>query len=192
MATAYTPQPGAPPAFPKFEPSYVPEIIAFANLPGEPAPSIKGAPQVKFRLLNGRPWYAEISTADEIYRLGIVPRQQVEVVKFGRMKHEVRVTPLDAHSGLSQNGTGTAPPAPVPNSHYTSPQHNPPPPAPADPEGMRPAAACMASAMMAAVDAAIETQAYAQRKGLGVTFSEESIRCIGLSIYISACKGGAR
>lgn len=48
----------------------------------------------------------------------------------------------------------------------------------------------MMSAMCAAVDAVLETQAYATRKGLGVTFSEESIRAIGLSIYISTCKDG--
>lgn len=48
----------------------------------------------------------------------------------------------------------------------------------------------MMAAMCAAVDAVLETQAYATRKGLGVTFSEESIRAIGLSIYISTCKEG--
>lgn len=48
----------------------------------------------------------------------------------------------------------------------------------------------MCAAMMAAVDAVIETQAYAARKGLGLTFSEESVRAVGLSIYISSCKGG--
>lgn len=45
-------------------------------------------------------------------------------------------------------------------------------------------AAPMLAAMCAAVDAIVETQAYAQRRGLGVTFSEESVRAIGLSIYI--------
>lgn len=48
----------------------------------------------------------------------------------------------------------------------------------------------MVAAMCAAVDAVLETQVYAARKGLGVTFSEESVRAIGLSIYSSACKDG--
>ena len=54
---------------------------------------------------------------------------------------------------------------------------------------MSAATQCMCSAMCSALDAALETQAYAQRKGLGLTFSEESVRAIGLSIYISACQG---
>jgi hypothetical protein len=63
-------------------------------------------------------------------------------------------------------------------------------PAAADPDlpVITPASAAMTAAMRAAVDAIIETQAYAQRRGLGVTFSEESVRAIGLSIYI----GGQR
>jgi hypothetical protein len=48
----------------------------------------------------------------------------------------------------------------------------------------------MMAAMCSAVDAILETQAYATRKGLGLTFSEESVRAIGLSIYITNCKGG--
>ena len=59
--------------------------------------------------------------------------------------------------------------------------------APATPE-----AAGMMAAMCAAVDAIIETHAYAQRRGLGVTFSEESVRAIGLSIYIGQQRAGAR
>lgn len=55
-----------------------------------------------------------------------------------------------------------------------------------------PAAAAMCSAMCAAVDAILETQAYATRRGLGVTFSEESVRAIGLSIYIGNQRGGGR
>jgi len=51
----------------------------------------------------------------------------------------------------------------------------------------------MMAAMCSAVDAILETQAYATRRGLGLTFSEESVRAIGLSIYIDQCRnGGAR
>ena len=50
----------------------------------------------------------------------------------------------------------------------------------------------MCSSMCSAVDAVMETQAYAARKGLGLTFSEESVRAIGLSIYIAACREGGR
>lgn len=47
-----------------------------------------------------------------------------------------------------------------------------------------PASAAMCAAMRSAVDAILETQAYATKRGLGLTFSEESVRAIGLSIYI--------
>jgi len=53
-----------------------------------------------------------------------------------------------------------------------------------------PASARMVAAMCAAVESVIETQSYAARKGLGLTFSEESVRCIGLSIFIADCQGG--
>jgi hypothetical protein len=55
---------------------------------------------------------------------------------------------------------------------------------------LTPASVGMCAAMCAAVDAIIETQSYAQRRGLGVTFSEESVRAIGLSIYIGEQRGG--
>lgn len=54
------------------------------------------------------------------------------------------------------------------------------------------AANAMCAAMCSAVDAIVETQAYAARKGLGVTFSEESVRAIGLSIYIDGRRSGSR
>jgi hypothetical protein len=55
-----------------------------------------------------------------------------------------------------------------------------------------PASAKMCAAMCAAVDAILEVQAYATRRGLGLTFSEESVRAIGLSIYIGAQREGGR
>lgn len=68
----------------------------------------------------------------------------------------------------------------------------PPAAPPVATEAPMPAAADMIAAMQAAVDAIVETQAYAQRRGLGVTFSEESVRAIGLSIYIGAQRAGSR
>ena len=65
----------------------------------------------------------------------------------------------------------------------------PKPDQPAAPAVFTTDAAPMLAAMCAAVDAIVETQAYAQRRGLGVTFSEESVRAIGLSIYIGNQRG---
>lgn len=183
----------------KFNPTLgLPEIVAIAALPGQTRQSQFGGPEVMFQLTDGRPWYVPSAVADEIYKARINPRQQIEVMKVGRMKHELRITPLQAHLGGPGAVVKTTPdPAAArteQQQQYKSPNHTAPPaehPAPPN-TTMRPAAACMASAMMAAVDAIIETQAYATRKGLGLTFGEESIRAIGLSIYINECKGGSR
>jgi hypothetical protein len=55
---------------------------------------------------------------------------------------------------------------------------------------MAPGAAGLAGALMAAVDAALEATAYAARKGLELTFSEESIRALAATVYIQNAKGG--
>jgi hypothetical protein len=78
-------------------------------------------------------------------------------------------------------------------SAFRNPPPAPPPPPPAEPASaalFAGDAASMLAAMCAAVDAIVETQAYAQRRGLGVTFSEESVRAIGLSIYIGNQRAG--
>ena len=102
---------------------------------------------------------------------------------------------LPAASAPSRAPAATTASQSINNNHY----YNPPAPEAAaavsttvatPPEGMTAATQCLMSAMCSAIDAAIETQAYAARKGLGVTFSEESIRAMGLSIYINVCKGG--
>ena len=68
------------------------------------------------------------------------------------------------------------------------------PPLPAEPFSERqivtPRSAAMCAAMCAAVDSVMDTQAYAARKGLGLTFSEESVRAIGLTIFIQQSKEG--
>lgn len=203
---------GAPPARLKFEPGNIPEIIALANIPGEPAPSKTGPPEVKFRLLDGRPWYVAMATADEIYRTRIAPRQQIEVTKTGRMKHEVRIVALQAHLG-SPSGPGGAPTPPAPYSTYTSPQHTPAPASVApepwspddyaahrdprpDPQRIVPPATTsgrLLSAYMVAIDTLIESRAYAQRKGLAIEIHCEDVRCLAATIMIEQSKqAGAR
>jgi hypothetical protein len=50
---------------------------------------------------------------------------------------------------------------------------------------LTPAAVAITAALCAAVDAALEAQAYAVRRGLELRFTEESIRCIGATIFIN-------
>jgi hypothetical protein len=129
-----------------------------------------------------------------------------EIVQGGKAKSTIQVSLIGAASVAETTPAAIAQTSPSQGANYTGQHSNPPaPPArdtpapgpfresvPPAPPTLNAATQCMMSAMCSAVDAALETQAYAQRKGLGLTFSEESIRAIGLSIYISACKGGAR
>ena len=45
-------------------------------------------------------------------------------------------------------------------------------------------------AFLSAIDAITEAQAYANRKGLGITFTAEDIRCCAISAYINTGREG--
>ena len=75
----------------------------------------------------------------------------------------IQAAPRSIHSNTTQEKTNGNEPACLPNGPTISTS-----------------AVAMCAAMCAAVDAVLETQAYATRRGLGVTFSEESVRAIGL------------
>jgi hypothetical protein len=162
--------------------------VAIAAVPGRLVPSGFGPTEVVFDLTDGRPWYVPQVIADEIYAAGIQARQQIEVTATGRKKTEVRIVPVQAR--IPQRV-----PERVPERDYTPElerslhQVAAQQPSPA-PSKTTAAAACMMASMCSAVDAIIEVQAYATRKGMGLTFSEESVRAIGLSIYIDACRNG--
>jgi hypothetical protein len=211
MATqGYGPQgSGAPPPTlaGKFAPAQgYPEIIAITAIPGMTAQSQIGPPEVKFRLVDGRAWYVPPAVADEIYRLRIAPNQQFEVVKFGRMKHELRITPIQPR--LNGNGAALTTPQPAATrsqqQHTTYPTPNRTPdagPLPAwDEQNEQPAPAKTAPALtqsgrmmacfLAAIDAIAGAQTYADRRGLKVTFGPENVTSAALSCYINECKGG--
>lgn len=195
----------------KFVPALnVPQIVAIAAIPGRLVPSEFGPSEVLFSLVDGRPWYVPQVIADEIYAIGVRPRQQIEVTAVGKKKTEVQIaivqerlpqrarerdyTPELEQSLRNVNGpepywADTSSPIPAQTATATTgtPNGNPPPPS-----KTTAAAACMMASMCSAVDAIIEVQAYATRKGIGLTFSEESVRAIGLSIYIDACRHGVR
>lgn len=214
----YTPQQSAPPPprasrFARRE-KWTPlkgvrNVIAIEKLPGRLVPSMGGEEpdEVVFDLTNGLCWYAAQITANEIYRLGVASGDQIEVTVTGKKKWELLIVPLQprlsaasapASAPAATAGVTTSRDAQSRNGHHPTPPPPPPPPVepavppPARASEMTAATACMCSAMCSAVDAVLETQAYAARKHLGLTFSEESVRAIGLSIYISACQGARR
>jgi len=161
----------------KFVPTQgIAEIIALAAVPGEMAPSEFGPSEVRYRLTDGRTWYVPQVIADEV-NIRIAARQQFEVLKFGRNKTDLRLTPLPAFQQPA-----APPPAPVP------------PPVAPPPSAAAPAATAVTSKLMgcfmAAIDSIREAQAYADRSGLKVTFTSEDVRSTAIACWISACKEG--
>jgi hypothetical protein len=184
-----------------------PEIVALAFADGREYPSkIAGAPpQVMFSLVDGRRVFWPKPFAESLREHGIAANVPFEVVKaeVAKGRTQLQFKPLSGAGRASDapaaeiqgsNYTNNSPHYSAQEARlYTAPATRTAPPAPEPPGPITPNAAAMCAAMMAAVDAVIETQAYAARKGLGLTFGEESVRAMGLSIYIgNQQKGGAR
>jgi hypothetical protein len=171
----------------------IPQVVALAYSDGKEFPSkIAGAPpQVMFTLVDGRRVFWPQPFAESLRNSGIAANVPFEVVKRETSKGKTQLQ----FRAVASTPTPAPPPPPayVPAQTierlYTARSEAPAAPVPQR-EPVTPASAKMCAAMCAAVDAALETQAYAARRGLDVEFSEESIRCIGLSIYISNEKGG--
>jgi hypothetical protein len=190
----------------KFTPG-VPHVIALKYDAGKNCEG-KFGPQVQYTTTDGQIFWLDPEPASDIERemqeLGIRAGQDFKITKVktshGGHRYEIdRVRQqgdAGGHNVPSRSGAGRVVSAPVADSQPRSMGANSQPPNHSlrEPETtpITPRAAAMCAAMMAAVDAVLETQAYATRKGLGLTFGEESVRAIGLSIYISDCKGGAR
>jgi hypothetical protein len=95
-----------------------------------------------------------------------------------------KIKPEAVTSGAQQAG----------KTNNTQPNGNAAPPAaaPVTPATPNPASAKMMACFMAAIDAVSEAQAYATRKGLGITFSSENVTSAALSCYINDCRNGGR
>jgi hypothetical protein len=203
----YAPQNGRPPRPPKFTPQIgVPYQIAITALPGRLVASEFGPSEVVFDLTNGRPWYVPQIVADTIYGLRIQPDQLFEIMQGGKAKATIQVSLLGAGSAaettpptIAQTTTSAAQSATSRNGYHnpappTPPLPPPPVPAPpAPPAGPTPAATSqLMGCFMQAIDAIQEAQSYANRKGLGITFSSEDVRATAISCWIQCSKGGAR
>ncbi|HEX4138385.1 MAG TPA: hypothetical protein VHY84_27490 [Bryobacteraceae bacterium] len=162
------------------------QVIALVNPAGRIKESrLPDKPNdVEFTLADGRIAYFPIFVADKIREAGVQARVPFELTRLSA--HQVRVRNIGVSRDYSpelEASIAQAPAAAPANTRPAAAQSNP---------KMSAAATCMMSSMCAAVDAVIETQSYAARVGLGLTFSEESVRAIGLSIYIDSCRNGAR
>jgi hypothetical protein len=183
----------------KFQPGQT-EVVALKFDEGKNVEG-KFGPQVAFSTIDDRMFYLDPTPADdvetELRKFGIKAGTPFKLTKVKTSHGGSRFT-VEPIAARGDEGGHNVPG----RARYSAPAPGywdveiPPTPAaqpvaaPAPAAQPSTSAVCMMAAMCAAVDAVIETQAYATRRGLGVTFSEESVRAIGLSIYISNCKGG--
>jgi hypothetical protein len=167
----------------KFNPRIgAPEIIALVATTGRMAPShFDGPSEVKLQLTDGRPWYIAQAMADVI-RASVAPNQQIEVTRTGKGSMDWRIIAVQGHLAAA-DAVAPAPfavPAERNNFSDNSPHDTP---ARAQPTQLM---ACFAQA----IDAIQEAQMYANRKGLGITFTSEDVRATAISCWIQYGKGG--
>jgi hypothetical protein len=173
----YSPQPGALPRSGKFAPAQgAAEIIAIAAIPGEMAPSEFGPSEVRYRLVDGRSWYVPQIIADEL-NARVAPRQQFEVLRFGRGKTDLRIVPLPPFEAPAPPAY-EAPPAQPPAQRVAAPVAAPPPITPQSQRFM--------AAYKDAIDVLLEARAYAQRQGLALEIRCEDVRCLAATVMIDA------
>jgi hypothetical protein len=177
----------------------VPAIIALQSTTGKLKESkIPNCPSdVQFTLVDGRVAYLPMTVADRIRQAGIQAGQNFEIVKASM--HDFRLRKIGAGSAVSaappaiaQTTTSAAPSATSRNGQNNSsqvPAGGPPaPPHVSVPTATNQLMGCF----MQAIDAIQEAQLYANRKGLGITFSSEDVRATAISCWIGCNKGGAR
>ena len=174
-----------------------PYPLAFAApLDGEAAQSQYG-PQRMFSTTAGA-LYLDIKYANQIIeaiqRQGIQPGQNSllrktkagnELVFTVEPAQPVALGPVYAApvSNGQTNGHNGA------SNGYSAPPAAPPP-SPAEPlsGAVQAISARMMGCFMAAIDALVESQAYADRRGLKVTFTSEDVRSVAISCYIQCGK----
>jgi hypothetical protein len=190
----------------------IPEIFALKYVTGKNCGDAKFPPflpRVLFTAIDDRKLFLDAEDGSDLERgmrdLGIGPADFVKVTKIRHPRgggHSIVVERVDEENDAREPVTETQLERQLTRSIEAQRARNAAPretrtasassesnlPAPT----ITPASAAMCAAMCAAVDAILETQAYATRRGLGVTFSEESVRAIGLSIYIGAQRAGGR
>lgn len=124
---------------------------------------------------------------DQLHQLAIRPNELIRIVKIktshgGHRWHVERPDPARDPQRLVETAAPDSTAARIRENH--NPQEKADSALPPSITPITPRSAKMCAAMCSAVDAILEVQSYAARRGLGVTFSEESVRAIGLTIYI--------
>jgi hypothetical protein len=161
------------------------EIIAVKFIEGRSYAGSFG-PRVMFTLTDERKLWLDAEDGSDLERslreLGIAAGEEFRLTKIRQPRgggHSLRVEAIEVQ-----------PPAWV-----TEPQPRQalqPVPQQQPERAFTESAAKMAGAFMSAVDAMSEAQAYANRRGVPVSFTSEDLRAVALSIYIGEQRGGAR
>lgn len=168
----------------------VPEVIALQFAQGKEVESNFNGTQILYSLADGRSWYVHPSVARKVDALSLGKGEPFEVTKCkcesptgkGWFTYEVKhftgvaTHPTPAPQAVQSPRNGT--PAEV------GPLQTNSTPAPNSTGG------ALMGCFMAAIDAVAEAQAYATRRGLGITFSAEDVRATAISAYIGMQKGG--
>jgi hypothetical protein len=171
----------------------VPEIIALQFTTGKEVESTFNGTEVLYSLEDGRSWYVHPSVARKIDALCLGKGEPFEVVKSEApnkkgfvydVKHAVASAPPAQAAALPsvetrQSGSlsGQVVHTVVQNAQQ---QQN----------TNLTAAQRMMGSLASAIDAIVEAQEYAQKKGLRVTFTGEDVRAVANTLYIDAAKGG--
>jgi hypothetical protein len=177
-------------------------VWAFQSMMGKiKASTLPDQPNdVEYRLVSGDRTYLPLPVSDQLSAARIQDGQQFEITRLSAHNFQIRpigagsvaettppaiaqTTTSAAQSTTSRNGNGNPPPPAAPPARPT-----PPPPAAPTPTATNQLMGCF----MQAIDAIQEAQLYANRKGLGITFSSEDVRATAISCWIQCSKGGSR
>jgi len=171
----------------------VPIPLSFTSLIATAAPSKFNKPEFCFKTSAGALYLDPDSTEQVNMSLKQLQIQAGEMVNLKRVLMPGQPGYFVAErANQPYYTTGQANPAYVPPA---SNGHIPPPPAPTPPPvAPTPVPAAATSKLMAcfmtSIDSVAEAQAYADRRGLKVTFTSEDVRACAITCYIETCKGG--
>ena len=174
----------------------LPEVLALKWTKGkEQLSQYHNETEYFYSLTDGRCMYLPAEAAAQLDDLGPAKDEPIEVTKF-KSPHggyrwrvarvgEVAAANTKPVAGRAEGGAPSAQPARrvLPNASAAAEVSTAP----------KLSGSPMMTALKLAIDAAYEAEAYAQRLGMGLSFSTEDVRAMGISLFIEATKyGGAR
>lgn len=175
----------------------VPQVLALAFADGKRFVSkIPGAPdQVLFSFTNGARAFWPIALAEQIKLAGIGANVPFQVIKLsGRDRYDIKPVEVAAKAERETEQSwqnvpshpATQTPIKTPTPTQDTPPRAHPPDAPVPPNGMAERyMACFAIA----VDVALATENYAERKGMDVRATFEDVRAMAATVFINEYGG---